>query len=401
MREDQIPVIIGNATPFRLILREQDKWDPTIDQINHRTYDYVKLHRLSAFLYITDDQFPLAIGFDGSLILPAMPMYQDKDTALDIFNNTLGKLLFGGLYSEAVLPENVVFGRLTYDSYFSHLSGGNPGTITQFHKSILNKYVGILDVITLLTPPIVQVSELERSFYQGKKILDMIPRLSASILLNGVSTFVKHQWTECLITLWTTIEQIINHIWDSHIVGKINEFEVSIPRRKDFLTDYRTWTTSTKIEMLYQKNLIGAEEYKFLNIARKSRNDFIHEGTTPKKEHAQAALEAMLRTISLTVTNFHNSEQLNNVRELIFKHVRGELIPRKGEIKGEVTHWMEIPPIPGDPGWGDKEYEVIPELQLQILDDETLKSIYRGVSQEELSSILDKAASMRRKRSDK
>jgi len=359
------------------------------------------LHRLSAFLYIANDHFPLAIGFDGSLILPAMPMYQDKDTALDIFNNTLGKLLFGGLYSEAILPENVVFGRLTYDSYFSHSSGGTPGTITQFHKSIQDTSVGILDVITLLDPPAVQVSELEKSFYQGKKILDMIPRLSAGILLNGISSFVKHQWTECLITLWTTIEQTINHIWDFHIVDKINEFEVSIPRRKDFLKDYRTWTTSTKIEMLYQKNLIGAEEYKFLNIARKSRNDFIHEGTTPKKAHAQAAIDALLRTISLTVTNFRNTEQLNNVRELIFKHLRGELIPREGKIKGEVTHWMKIPPIPGDPDWVNEEYEVIPELQLQILNDETIKSIYKGKSEEELSRVLEKAASMRKKRSEK
>jgi len=375
-RKDETPIIIANSAPFRLILRDEDIWEPTIDDINRCTYDYVKLHRVSQFIDVGIDPLPLAIGFDGSLILPAIPKYRDKDIALDIFNSTLCRILFGGIYSEAVLPENVVFGRLTYDGYYAHLSGGNTGTITQFHRAILNKHVGQLDVILLLNPPIIKVSELEKSFYKGKTILDKIPRISASILLNGVSCFVKHQWTESLISLWASIEQIISHIWKYYIVNKANHFEVAIPKRKEFLEDYRTWTTSTKVEMLYQKSMIGPEEYKLLNKARKSRNDFIHQGTIPNKEHSEAALDAILRLISLVVTDFHSSSNnLNDIKELITGHLRSELIPKGGKIDGEVTHWLEIPPIPGDPGWGDKEYEIIEDIRLQILDDGTIKQI--------------------------
>lgn len=396
-RKDETPVIIGNATPFRLILRDEDKWEPTIDDINDRTYDYVKLHRVSKFINVGIDPFPLAFGFDGSLILPAIRKYQDKDIVLDIFNSTLGRLLFGGIYSEAVLPENVAFGRLTFDGYYAHLSGGNPGTITQFHRSILNKLVGQTDAIYLLHPPVIKVSDLEKSFYKGKVILDKIPRLSASILLNGVTYFVKHQWTESLISLWTSIEQIISHIWDCYILNKVDQFEVVIPKRKEFLQDYRTWTTSTKIEMLYQKNMIGSGEYTLLNKARRARNDFIHEGIIPKKAHSEATLDALLSLISLTVTDFHSSNNLNEIREIITMHVRRELIPKGGKIEGKVTHWLAIPPIPGDPGWGDKEYEMIEDIQLKILDEETIKSINPGLGEEELSRLLDHAASLRKK----
>lgn len=47
-----VPVIIGNYAPFRLVLRDTDTWSPTLEQINSREYDYVKLCRLSCFIDI-------------------------------------------------------------------------------------------------------------------------------------------------------------------------------------------------------------------------------------------------------------------------------------------------------------------------------------------------------------
>ena len=49
--EETVPVITANFNPLRFVLRgDSDVWNPTLEQINGRDYDYVKLHRLSAYL---------------------------------------------------------------------------------------------------------------------------------------------------------------------------------------------------------------------------------------------------------------------------------------------------------------------------------------------------------------
>ena len=49
-QDNFIPIIIGNCNPFRIIAREIDKWNPSLDEINTLSYDYVKLNRNSTAL---------------------------------------------------------------------------------------------------------------------------------------------------------------------------------------------------------------------------------------------------------------------------------------------------------------------------------------------------------------
>lgn len=71
-----VPVIIGNCAPFRLVNRKTDKWEPTLEQINNRTYDYVKLCRLSMFIDVGIKPYSIAVSFDGSLILPGLKNFE-------------------------------------------------------------------------------------------------------------------------------------------------------------------------------------------------------------------------------------------------------------------------------------------------------------------------------------
>jgi hypothetical protein len=42
------------------------------------------------------------------------------------------------------------------------------------------------------------------------------------------------------------------------------------------------------------------------------------------------------------------------------------LFPEKARVETpDVTHWLAIPPLPGDPQWGDSPYEFIEGLWLQ------------------------------------
>lgn len=363
--EEHIPIIIGNCRPFRIVERETDNWNPSLEQINGREYDYVKLNRMSTFIDIGISPFSLGIGFDGSLVLPATKDFSVKENSLEKFNQTLGILLLGGIYSESVQPDNISYGTLFFNGYIK-IHGGSTGLIAGFHKSIRNKLVGTMDSISLLNPISLSTKEIEIAYKNGKDIFDKLPNLSPNMLLDGTSNYVSNQWSESLIFLWTSIEQLINQIWEKEVIEK--EIDGVIEGRKSFLKDFRTWTTSTRIEALFQKDIIPIEVYKLLNLARKTRNDFIHNGKQLNKGKVDNALIGLFQLISLIVSDYKSITELSETLDTIEKNQRGDLFPKKKVLeKDEVTHWLEPPALPGDKNWGDKEYEIIEDLVLKPL----------------------------------
>ena len=88
----------------------------------------------------------MAVGFDGSLILPAIPHFREKEKALGVFNKTIGEITFGGIYYEAVQPRDLSYGELYFIGYFKQfplMSGLN----ANFNEAISMKKAGILDGI--------------------------------------------------------------------------------------------------------------------------------------------------------------------------------------------------------------------------------------------------------------
>ncbi len=219
------PIIIGNCRPFRIIERETDNWNASLKEINENEYDYVKLNRMSTFIDIGIAPFSLGIGYDGSLVLPATKDFANKENSLEKFNQTLGILLLGGIYSESVQPDNISYGTLFFNGYIK-IHGGSSGLIAGFHKSIRSKLVGTMDSIKLLEPKSISVSDLKNAYRKGKNIFDKIPNLSPNMLLDGTSHYVRNQWSESLIFLWTSIEQLVNQIWKSKVMR--NSFASSV-----------------------------------------------------------------------------------------------------------------------------------------------------------------------------
>jgi hypothetical protein len=362
--ENHIPIVIGNSLPFRLIVRDSDVWEPTLEEINWRTYDYIKLCRMSMFIDIGISPFSLGLGFDGTLVLPATKEFIDKEKALANFNAALGKLLLGGIYSEAVQPENIGFGELFFDGYIKPRGGGT-GLVYNFYQAIKHKHVGTVDTIKLLNPEQINVQDISEAYSKGEALFKKVNMLSPNVLLNGTSNFVKHQWAESLIFLWTSIEQIVNGIWEQEIIHKNKPKDV-IVGRQDFLKDYRTWTTSAKIELLFQKRIIPSNVYGLINNARKYRNEFIHTGSSLTESKVMNALDGLFKLISLVNSDYKTTKSLDAVLKKILNNTLGNKAPKKKVYKkDEVTHWLSIPPLPGDPDWGDKEYEIIDELVLK------------------------------------
>jgi len=366
MEERSVPIIIANTSPFRLIQRDKnDSWNATLDDINNYSYDYVKLHRLTNFFDVgLPEPFSMAIGFDGSFILPALSDFREKEKALGLFNKTIGEIVFGGIYYEAIQPRDLSFGELYFIGYFKR-HHQNGGINANFHNAIGMKKASPLDSIKLLDPKVVYFSELMKAMVEGRRILKPFPNLSVPLALNGITYFINNQWAESLSNIWTSIEQIVSQFWEDEIIIK-DESMKDITGRKKFLEDYRTWVTSARIELLFQKSLIDKATYKSLNVARKARNEFIHNGTLPVKNQANSAIEALFSLISLANSKFSDSTLLTDILNNIKSFDSFEKQSTKQVLTNDkIVCWMPIPLIPGDTNWGDKPYEIIEDIQLK------------------------------------
>ena len=360
-------MITGNYHPFRLVLREGDEWSPTIEQINRRTYDYVKLHRISVFVDIGILPLSLGVRFDGTLVLPATQELVRPETALHHFNRFLCYLLLGGIYCEAVSPDDICLGRMTHSAYCK-INGSNRGELSRFHQSICITGGAVLDTIRLLKPETITVASLGKAFVAGRERFGEVSPLVPETLLHGITFYARNQWADSLVHLWTSVEQVVQGIWSEELLANSNVEGMSARRRKSFLADHRTWSASTRLELLYQKSLIPDTTYALLDRARQSRNAFAHTGAIPDRADTEAALAGLFQLISLRVTCFSGTDSLDHISKLVEE--RSKLYAaweRRSEPLEGVTHWLPIPPIPGDADWGNRPYEIIDELRLREL----------------------------------
>ncbi|MBZ5655408.1 MAG: hypothetical protein LAO56_09010 [Acidobacteriia bacterium] len=361
-----MPIVTGNHSPFRLVLRDgHDEWAPSLDQINGRSYDYVKLHRASTFIDIGIAPFSLVVCFDGTLALPAIEKYRDPENALVEFNKFLCETLLGGTYCEAMTPDDICLGMMTFNAYCK-MTGASRGARSNFHNAIRHKHVGTLDAILLLKPETILVSELQKAVVIGRARLAEIGSVAVETLLYGATFFARNQWVESLIHLWTSTEQIVEAIWRDRVLSAPAVTGIPTKSRLAFLKDHRTWPVATKIELLYQKGLLPEQTYALLNTARKARNDFAHSGATPSHLEVEAALDGLFQMAALRITDHSDRNALDEIPKLV--KGRGRTYAewdRQGKPLEGVTHWLSIPLIPGDPGWGDAPYEIIEELQLK------------------------------------
>ncbi|WP_175698838.1 hypothetical protein [Burkholderia ambifaria] len=338
------PLIMAVSAPFKLFAKNgRDRWNPTLKQINDSTYDSLKLNRVSGFIDGNVAPYAMLVGFDGSLALPAFPEFAQHDKALRIFNRVLLEMLLGGIYTEAAAPADIVSGTL-YETGYVRIFGrsGRAG----LHAALRERSASSIDNIQLLDLKPTTIPDLEKAIQRGRKIVGKCDPLSHEIVLAGCSHFVSGALAEALTCLWTSIEQLVSRLWQLEVVE--NAVADGVPQRSGFLKDYRVWTTSARIELLFQKKLFDAELYKSLNEARKARNNFIHSGEQPDLSAATAALSSLFYLMSLFTTDYADIHKLDDIRKEI--EDRCILMPRpQGPIAdGKVKYWRRLTPLPGE-----------------------------------------------------
>ena len=342
------PVIIAFPSPFRLVMKDSnDQWNAELKDINGLTYDWARLSRATAFFDGNIAPLAMMVGFDGSLVMPALDEFRDHQKAAAVFNRTLSELLLGGVYVEAIAPGELTLGSLLDTGYVRIFSPGL-GVAANLHSALRSKSPNPTQAISLLKPKTILADDFVSAVHRGKEVLKSAPTLSPDIVLAGITHFVRRQLTESMVTLWTAVEQTVSHIWEVQVRKPASE-QASIPGRKDFLSDNRTWPISARLEVLFQKSVISAGLYAQLDAARKARNSFIHAGSLPPESSVEQCLRGLLALLSVCRTQFEKEDELQGAFDMVMQNARPE---RRDPIKAlEPEFWRAIPPLPGEVNW--------------------------------------------------
>lgn len=354
--------IIAYTSPFQLVFRDtKDKWSPSLEQINRNGYDSIKLHRLSASLDIgLPTPLCMHITLDGALLLPRVRQFWPIEKAVATFNTVLGEILLGGIYFESIQPTDIDQGILYVTGYYRPLghAKGFPG---QLRYGLQAKIASPLHSILLYNPCHVFAGDIHAARKRGAAIRSRFKTLSVEFLLQGVSSFVAHDWAGALSHLWVSLEQIVSSLWEEHVViGGVQPIP-PIKNRTEFLQDHRTWIISARLDVLFQRGILSDVAYRYLSLARKARNELAHKGITPTKQSAEAVLDGLFEVIASVQpkgTDPRLSEVITGIkaRDPAERHY---VMPKVVEGDGGGLWLGPLPPIPGEKEWGDKEYEKV------------------------------------------
>jgi hypothetical protein len=340
----RVPCMVAFLRPFRLVNGPHSaKLELDISDINKRRWDYVELHRMVGGIDIgLPPPFHMTVFRDGALGLPVLPQFRTITAGVEFINRSLSALLLGGIYCEAIGLDALDFGSIIDWTYLRVATTARANT---FHHHVRLKNATALEAIALLEPPSVAVDELSEAMAAGRRIMEVVPELSGEFLLKGVTALTRHDSGAALSNLWIVIEQVSSNLWNQKVSAP-SRSGPSIPGRADQLADFRTWTTATRHELLYQMGILDAAALLDLSVARRARNALAHTGKHPTIKDAKAAFNASIALLrvaagrlpvplaSLDYSKFSLSDPF-------------EPPPRRPR-KLNPTYWMEIPKLPGE-----------------------------------------------------
>lgn len=366
--EITIPVWSGNYSPFRLIARNTDNWSVTLDQVNSMSYDSTKLFRSSLNIDVGIAPLSLIVLFDGTLVLPRCANIS-KHRALKLFNQHLTDLLLSGLHTEEILPDDVTLGSMNLWGYHRHHIPS--GRYSKLSHALRTRKATSDDAMALLHTVPLTTDEYLAHQRTGASISRALPENLAAVFLPSCTAYCNEEWERALILGWSCAELLISQLWDRNLLGGPAVNGISQKRRKDFLSDSRTWTSSTRIEMLWQKGVIDDLIYALLDKGRSARNAFVHSVSGCSASDVRGVIQADLLLISKICAVEHLSFDASralfqlNERTSVFSSPRTD---ENGRLLQAPKYWRYPDPAPGFSDWGDRPFEKLAEIQLKPIE---------------------------------
>jgi hypothetical protein len=340
----RVAAMVVYLHPFRMVASTTlSEWTASIEQINQRDWDYVKLHEIAGGIDVgLPGPYHMLVGRDGALALPPLPQLRSDQQAVEFFNRCLAAFLLGGVYCTAVKLDHLEFGSVIDWKYIRSHSG--QAGANGFHKLIRMRMAPPLDAIALTNPPILDVDTLRKAARDGFALLDSVPQLSPEFLLKGVSGIARRDWGVALSNLWITIEQLTEALWQRNVLRPMKFDESCIAGRLDQLKDTRTWTAANRHELLHLKGIVSDTALRHLYHARKARNNLSHRGTHPVEAAAQSAYAATLALFQAAIDGVAIPLAGLNLAD---HSLSDPFRPRERRII-DPQYWMEIPKLPGE-----------------------------------------------------
>lgn len=315
---------VAYLSPFRLIVPDgEEPLKVDLKDINSNTYDHGQLCRIVSKYTIESFSYDLLICYDGALAIPKTDRFQEKEQAVDFFNNFFCKILIGGIFCEAIDRRDVVSGRLFERRAIWPVDFGKSAS-THLHSKLRMRVAGSIDSIILSNPKFIRVKDLHASLELGSRILSQIDNLTPKFLIRGITEISYKNWDLVLSNLWITVEQLIDCIWfNVFLKDDIFHTNISVDGRKSsFREDNRTWSNSVKQEILYQSKLIDEEIISKLSPARRARNKLVHEGKGVSQKVAIDLFHAVQLLISRIM---HESFSLINILDVSPQNEQNQL----------------------------------------------------------------------------
>jgi len=344
LQKRRVPCFVTYLHPFRIVSSpEFSKWEATIQQVNSRSWDYVALHEMVGGIDVgLKSPYHLVVCRDGGLALPPVPQLRHDQTAVEFFNKCLAAILLGGIYCEAINLDALDFGSII-DWKYVRVSSSAPAAPNRFHNLIRGQYAPPIEAIALDAPRTIEFKDLMAASQSGWKILEHVPELQGEFLLKGVTGYSRRDWGSSLANLWIVVEQITSHLWSRDII-QVAKKAGAVQGRIDGLNDNRTWTMASRLELLFQLEIIDLDTYSALSEARKARNRLSHDGKHPEEKAIKSVLRATKNMLVAVAPEFEipfmkinlDDYSLTNPFEPID---RGPISPK---------YWMEIKKLPGE-----------------------------------------------------
>jgi hypothetical protein len=350
----RVPLYVAATSPFTLVtFDEEDKPQFTLEEVNNRSYDRLKLCRTTTSfdpLLSAMDRMAVIVSYTGALLFPRIQNVTEEDV-LDSANRLLLKLTFGGIDFDAVAPSDVGFGTIYGTGYY--LTGGGAGG-RNFSRlmALQHQDAGSFDTMELLHPRVRTATQMRSALMTGTPVVDNIPEISPNLFLNGLTYFRQRELAPALVFLWSTCESLIGRLWDDHVVPK----GAGIPGRKRFV-EGNGWQAAHMIEVLYQTGSINSDLYTRLSHARTARNALAHRGTQPSLDHCKACLRASFELVSAVRSGGSVQDEFKSLAD----RLAAAHDPRTGPLNPQ--YWRDIPSVPGDENW-EGDYSKHPEIEL-------------------------------------
>ncbi len=210
-----------------------------------------------------------------------------EETTAQAFNLLICELALLGVVSEPASPVHINYGWLIDNHALVLVASGG-------RELYLERSIGANTALIgnhWIGWPLRPESLLdEAAGLAHARVLAAISATLLSLVPGAYYYYSRRQPAEALMDAWIVAEQILDSMWTEYVHG------VKGGKRKKRLRDWRTYSASVRIEVLYTTGVIDGEMYQELHHARGARNQLAHRALIDLTSASQG-MGAMKRII--------------------------------------------------------------------------------------------------------